>query len=310
MNEVPMVHIGSVSGQATRHVCAVVLFLSILILCWPTVRIVASLGLDDDRYIQIAAAPILFAFLAYWERKRIFQGMSWNPRLGIPSLVFVVAVYVAVLRSSSDRPDSLRLPLAVCAVILACMAAFILCYGLRSFLAAWFPLCCLVLMIPVPASMMDQFTAALEHASAAASYQMLRLVGIPVLAHGMKLSLPGLEIEVAPECSGIHSCLALALVGLLASRVCLRNGWNRLALVVATIPIAVFKNAIRISALASLGAYVNRALLFGPVHHYGGLVFTPFAIILLLALLVTLQKSEAWFAARRQGAGIVPSRTD
>lgn len=296
--EIHMVRGGRVSGQ--RTVCAALLCLSILILCRPTIRTAASLGLHDDRYIQIAAAPFLFAFLAYWERKRIFGDVAWNPRLGTPSLVLAVAVYLAFLRSSSYGPDSLRLPLAVCAVILACMATFILCYGLRSFRAAWFPLCCLVLMIPVPAPIMDQFTVALEHASAATSYQMLRLVGIPVFAQGMKLMLPGLEIEVAPECSGIHSCLALALVGLLASRVCLRNGWNRLALVVAAFPIAIFKNAIRISVLATVGAYVNRAVLFGPIHRKGGLVFTPLAVILLVALLVALQKAELWVRTRRR----------
>ncbi|HTR39646.1 MAG TPA: exosortase/archaeosortase family protein [Bryobacteraceae bacterium] len=299
MNKAQMVHVGSTSGQATRHLCGVVLFLAVLVLCWPTVKTVANLGLQDDRYVQIAAAPFLVAFLAYWERSRIFRDVAWNPRLGIASLVFVFAAYFAFLRSSSYRPDSLRLPCAVCAVILACMASFILCYGLRSFRAAWFPLCCLVLLIPVPAPIMDRFTVALEHASAATSYQMLRLVGIPVLAQGMKLALPGLEIEVAPECSGIHSCLALALVGLLASRVCLRSGWNRLALVVSTIPIAIFKNAIRISVLASLGAYVNRDVLLSPLHRKGGLVFTPLAVILLVVLLVLLQKREAWAAKRR-----------
>jgi len=300
MNEAQMVHVGSTSGQVTRHLCGVVLFLAVLVLCWPTVKTVASLGLHDDRYIQIAAAPFLVAFLAYWERKRIFREVAWNPRLGIASLVFVFAAYFAFLRSQSYPNDSLRLPFAVCAVILACMAAFILCYGLRSFRAAWFPLCCLVLLIPIPAPIMDRFTVALEHASAATSYQMLRLVGIPVLAQGMKLALPGLEIDVAPECSGIHSCLALALVGLLASRLCLRNGWNRLALVVAAFPIAIFKNAIRISVLASLGAYVNRAVLFGPIHRKGGLVFTPLAVVLLVLLLLVLQKAEAWGVARRQ----------
>jgi len=125
----------------------------------------------------------------------------------------------------------------------------------------------------------------------------------------MKLALPGLEIEVAPECSGIHSCLALALVGLLASRVCLRSGWNRLALVVSTIPIAIFKNAIRISVLASLGAYVNRAVLFGPIHRKGGLVFTPIAVVLLVLLLFALQRIEASSFKCKRVANAIPGRS-
>lgn len=295
--------------MSRRTICAALLGLAIMIVCWPTIRTIANLGLHDDRYVQIAAAPFLVTFLAYWERKRIFRNVSWNPRLGIPSLAIIVAVYVVFLRSQSYANDGLRLPLAVCTVILACMAAFILCYGLRSFRAAWFPLCCLALMIPVPASMMDQFTVALEHASAVTSFHILRVFGVPVLSQGMKLSLPGLDIEVAPECSGIHSCLALALVGLMASRVCLRSGWNRLALVAATIPIAVCKNAVRISVLASLGAYVDHAVLFGPIHRKGGLVFTPLAVVLLVLLLVALQKFEAWFAMGRHQSRAISADT-
>jgi len=74
----------------------------------------------------------------------------------------------------------------------------------------------------------------------------------------------------------------------------------RLALVVSTIPIAIFKNAIRISVIASLSAYVNRAFLYGRVHHYGGLVFTPLGVVLFVALLAGLQRYEAWEARHRQ----------
>jgi len=90
---------------------------------------------------------------------------------------------------------------------------------------------------------------------------------------------------------------------LLAGRVCLRYGWTRLALVVATIPIAILKNAFRISVLASLGAYVSPAFLHGRLHHYGGLVFTPLGVVLFLVVLAGLQRYEAR-AERRPGDAI------
>jgi exosortase len=89
------------------------------------------------------------------------------------------------------------------------------------------------------------------------SYEMLRLAGIPVYAQGMKLFLPNLTLEVAPECSGIRSLIALTLAALVAGRLFLRYGSTRLALALSTIPIAILKNALRISVNAWLGAYVN-----------------------------------------------------
>jgi exosortase len=277
------------AGMNARRVAIAVLWLALLILCWPTLKTAVNLGLNDDRYFPIVAAPFLVVFLMYWERNRIFPVAAWSARLGAPLLAVAAFIYLFVQRQYSSH-----LALAMTAVILLTMAMFILCDGLPSFRAVCFPLACLLLMIPAPAWAMDKITAGLQHGSAAMSVAMLRLAGIPVFAQGMRISLKGVEIEVAPECSGIRSCLALALVGLLAGRVFLRYNWNRLALVVSTIPIAIFKNAIRISVIASLGAYVNQAFLHGRIHRYGGLVFTPLGMLLFLALLVGLQKSEKW----------------
>ena len=301
------------TNTTARHLAIFSLFATVLIVCWPPVRTVLGLGLHDDRYVQTIAAPFLFSLLMYWERNRIFPMAAWSVSIGLPLLSLALAMYFVFLRRESYGEGDPYLMLTVLAVILVWIAMFILCFGVRSFRAALFPFLCLLLMIPVPVLVMDKFTAGLQHASAATSYEILRLIRVPVLAQGMTLSLPGLEIEVAPECSGVRSCLALALVGLLAARVFLRCGWNRVALVVATIPIAILKNAIRISVIAWLGAYVNRAFLFGRLHRNSGLVFNPLAVALLVALLIVLQKSEAWVGKRRQMASIVaegtPART-
>jgi exosortase len=277
----------------TRCLAISVLWVAVLIVCWPAVRAVADLSMRDERYVQIVVGPVLCLFLLVWERNRIFAVAAWSGA-GMPLLSLALSMYFVFLRRPSYAIEDVRFPLAVLSVIVAWVAVFIVCCGVRGFRAACFPLCCLLLAIPVPASLMDKLTAGLQHGSAAVSCQMLRLAGVPVFAEGMRMLLPGLEIDVAPECSGIHSLLALALVALLAGRLCLRYRWSRLALVVSTIPIAIFKNGVRISAIAWLGAYVNRAFLYGPIHHYGGLVFTPLGVALLVALLVTLQRSEAW----------------
>jgi exosortase len=292
----------------SRHLGAAALALCILFLFWPAVKVIENIGLHEDGDVQIVTAPFLVLFLLYWERDRIFREVRWNPRLGIPALSVALAAYLSFLRSQAYGKGGVGLILAVCALIVAWMSLFILTYGLPSFAAACFPLCCLIMMIPVPTRLLDGLTAALQHGSAATSIEMLRLVGIPVFAQGTKLLLPGLEIEVAPECSGIHSCLSLALVALVAGRLCLRSGWCRFLLLAFTIPFAIFKNAIRISTIASLGAYVNHAFLFGPIHHYGGLVFTPIALVLLVLVLFGLQKSETWMVSRLGGRPMIEER--
>ncbi len=147
-------------------------------------------------------------------------------------------------------------------------------------------------MVPAPSAWMDQITVWLQHASAATSYAILRLLGIPVFREGMIFQLRGLTLEVAQECSGIRSCLAFVLVAILASRVCLRSLWSQWTLIAFMIPIAIFKNAVRIVAISTLSAYVDSGYLHGRLHHEGGVVFSLVGIAFFVPLLFALQWLE------------------
>lgn len=59
------------------------------------------------------------------------------------------------------------------------------------------------------------------------------------------------------------------------------------------IPLAIFKNAVRIVTLSSLGVYVDRSFLYGKLHHEGGLLFAIIALAIFVPLLFALQKSES-----------------
>jgi exosortase/archaeosortase family protein len=109
----------------------------------------------------------------------------------------------------------------------------------------------------------------------------------------MRLQLPGLTIEVAPECSGIHSWLAFVLVAILSTRVFLRSSWKMLLLVALTVPIAIFKNAVRIVLISTLSVYVDRGIIDGPLHHEGGPVFALLDLAIFVPLLVFFRKLES-----------------
>jgi exosortase len=204
---------------------------------------------------------------------------------------------LALTSSPSARGEGARQPLVIFAIVLVWMASFILCYGIQSFRIALVPLCCLLLMIPASAAWMDQVTIGLQHASAATSFAMLRLAGIPVFKQGMIFLLRGITVEVAPECSGIRSCLVFVLVAIVASRVCLRSVWTQWMLIAFMIPIAIFKNAVRIVVISLLSAYVDTGYLHGRLHHEGGVVFSLVGIALFVPLLFVLQ----WLESRGRG---------
>jgi exosortase len=280
-------------GGTTRYLFFSVLLVIGLLLFWPSLAVALKLAVHNDRYLQVAVAPLLTAFLIFWDRKTIFSQACYNLLAGIP-LVTVAALLGASFRS---------LPFTILAIVLLALSTFLLCFGLRCFRTALYPLCCLFLMIPFPLAWMDRVATSLQYGSADVSYSMLRATGLPLFRHGLVFSLPGLDFEVGPDCSGIRSSLALLMLSLTASYLYLRFGWARSVLILLTVPIALIKNAARISVLALLGAYVDRIYIDGPLHHrYGGLVFSVLGAVLFVLALAGLQYLERWPGRRQTGS--------
>jgi exosortase len=158
----------------------------------------------------------------------------------------------------------------------------------------------LLLLVPPPEFVIDGFVEWLRSGSAAVTNVLFALSGTPVLRHGYVFVLPGVAIDIAPECSGIRSALAMLIICLLAGYLYLRTGWARTVLLVATLPMLVVKNGIRIVTLTLLAVHVDPSFLTGRLHHQGGFVFFMIGLLILWPLLLGLQKAEARLSS---GAG-------
>lgn len=271
---------------------SILLFTTILF--WYPLKLSLSLSFRDDRYLPIAVAPFLCLFLLWWERRPIFAHARFSPRAGRSWLAMAMLSGLALMHRWPVAKEEARLAPMMLAVVATWISAFLLCYGPRSFRKALFALCCLLLMIPVPTAWMDWITVGMEHSSAVTSWLLLRFLGIPVFREGMTLTLPGLSILVAPECSGIRSWLAFVLGAILATRVYLRSGWGIGTLIAMTVPIAIFKNAIRIVLLGALSVYVDRGIIDSPLHHQGGPVFAVIDVAIFVPLLALFQRLEGF----------------
>jgi len=107
------------------------------------------------------------------------------------------------------------------------------------------------------------------------------------------LSIPGLDIEVATECSSIRSSTILIVITLILGQLFLRTWWRKTLLVLAAALFAVVKNAVRIFTIAELGTRVDPGYLDGKLHHNGGIIFLALAVLAVVGLLWILRKNEA-----------------
>ena len=251
-----------------------------------------TLASRDERYTHILVVPMISVGLIWASRRKIFLESRYCPKVGIPALIVGIVLLIATGGRSSFFGQDASRSVAVFAIILVWTALFVLCYGLRSLKCAGFAFLFLLFMIPIPASVMDKAVIALQKGSAEMTASVFRLVGMPFLREGFKFALPGIDIEIAEECSGIRSSLSLFLSGVLAAHLFLRSSWSQICFALLIVPIVIFKNAVRIATISWLGVYVDRSFFFGNLHRYGGLPFSLLALAILGSVLLVLRKTE------------------
>ena len=158
-----------------------------------------------------------------------------------------------------------------------------------------FALLFLLFAVPLPLAVTNAFSVLLQYGSAEVADWTLGLSGLPVLREGrLEFRLPTMGMKVAEECSGVRSTMVLIIISLLAAKIFLRSSWRRAALALATIPLGLLRNALRITVLAWLSVNVDRGIMDGAFHHeWAGPLFFGLSLIPLFALLWWFLKSEA-----------------
>lgn len=261
-------------------------------LFWEALGMLLRLSMQHDYYSHILVVPIVSAGLIYWvERKEIFVNVQTSLRGALALLTFGTALYWLAGGSSSATPNG-NLSLTTLSIVIIWLGAFLFCYGAQAFRAAIFPLLFLLLIVPVPAFLLDKIIFGLQVVSSEASYGIFRAVGVPVFREGFLFYLPGILIEVAKECSGIRSSTALLILCLLLGHLSFRSRWRKACLFFAALPILIIKNALRIVTLSLLAVYVNPEILNSPLHQQGGILFFLLGLGILGFIIRLLQKSE------------------
>lgn len=238
-------------------------------------------------YSHAVLIPFLTLALLWYRREAIFQKSGSSPVAALLCVVGSAVLYGFWLASGDLIPND-SLSLAMGSAVLLAYAVFLLLFGAGAFAAGAFPLLFLLFVVPLPSPLLNAVIVYLQVGSAEATAWLFRLVPVPVYREGLFFQLPGLMIHVARECSGIRSSMALLITGLLAAYLAIPSWWKRLLVVAVILPLAVFKNGVRIVAITLLAIYVDDGFMTGDLHSRGGVLFFIFSLALLFPFILVL----------------------
>lgn len=251
-----------------------------------------QLSRRDETYSHMPLIPLVSAYLLFAARARIASAAqsALLPGIlivGIGGLLFLggTSLFEPVVRKDI-------LSLNTLAGLVIWLGGFIALFGVPSFRIASFPLLFLLFLVPIPTALLSMIVEFLQRASAEIANGLFLLLGVPFVRNDFVFELPGLSVMVARECSGIRSSISLFITGVLAAHIGLTTPWRRAALMLAVVPITVFKNALRVITLSLLGAYVDPRILDSQLHRAGGIPFFGLALVIFGCVFWLLRRSE------------------
>jgi exosortase len=271
------------------------LFAASLVFWWHSLVATARLALSNEAYTHILLILPVSVGLIYLDSQQ-WRSESWLPTTstrGLAAGLLIVAFGLGwYARWGSVTDIDLRLTVGIFSLVTWWLASVIFCFGIGAFRSFVFPLCFLFLLVPIPGQGLIGIVEFLQLQSAFAARIMFRAIGIHAGQDGIMLYIPGLDIEVARECSSIRSSLMLVVTTLVVAHLFLRSWWRKISLVVLAIPLSVAKNGLRIVTIGALGTRVDPGFLDGNLHHRGGVVFFGVAVFVMVGLLWILRRSE------------------
>jgi exosortase len=253
-------------------------------------RLVMTWWQDPD-FSHGFLVPIFAAYLVWTERRTLLDTKLAPTWIGVA--VVVLALSALLLGVFGAEQYVARTSLIVL------LAGLALCFGGWQLLKQLrFALLVLLLAIPIPIIIFNHVTFPLQILASKLASALLPLFGVPVLREGNVIVLPALKLEVAEACSGIRSLMSLFTLSIFYGYFLEKSFWRRALLALASIPIAIAANALRILGTGLCVQYWDPDKAMGFFHEFSGWVI----FLLSLACLFIVHRAMCFFPERRRQA--------
>ena len=215
------------------------------------------IGIRATRMVRAADGPSWFAVLAL----AAVLGLNTVGELSAIQVIIQLSFVLAIW--------------ALCAVV----------FGWGGVRAIWPGLLFLLFMVPLPDILQFNLSNQLQLVSSRLGTAVLRLVGVPVFLQGNVIDLGAYKLQVVEACNGLRYLFPLACFGYLSTILFRGPAWQRMLLLLSSVPIAVFMNSFRIAVTGVLVNQYGTSAADGFMHYFEGwVIFSACLVIMFLEM--------------------------
>ena len=277
----------------------ILLLLLFVAACYANTIVGTAVAWDSPTYSHGYLIPLFAAFLLF-QRRQPFGEVSQLERWWGVALI-VLATVMRVLGSYTVQFTIDRISLVICL-----LGVFLLVGGFRTLRWAGPAIGFLLFMFPLPGYLVDHIMRPLQTLATKCSVYGLQTLGIDAYREGNRIILESSPLNVAEQCSGLRMltifiALAVAMV-MISSH---RPWWERIVILISSVPIALLANFIRITLYGVLlNLQVSEKIANQIFHDFAGIVMMPLALgflfleMQILSRLMIEEKAPAYLSTR------------
>ncbi|QDU55065.1 exosortase [Aeoliella mucimassa] len=276
------------SGKTKAAIAAILALLGVWAY-WPAIVATVANWSSNPDYSHGFLVPFICAGILY-ARRSSFPGFDDRPLAPIGLSLLVVAALFRYVAGRFYLPDidpwTIPFWIGGCVWMLCGWKVFRWAAPAIGFL--WFAM-------PLPATIELALSMPLQRIAAGWSVWVLQLFGQPAIADGTVILLDDHQLDVERACSGLRmffGILALAVATITLARPGL---WKSIVLLVATIPVSITANVVRVATTALLLKYFSGEAAHRFSHDFAALAMIPLAAVLFGLVLWILQTSTKKF---------------
>jgi exosortase len=281
---------GSADGPGLPSACVTVIlagaavFIALLWSYWPTMLDLIREWHTSKEYSSGMLVPLLAVYVI-WSRRQEMSSVNLRPALlwGAVALLCAQACRGLGLYYMYRSGERLSLILSVAALVL-------LIAGWGYLKKLWPVLIFLCLMLPWPNRIQGAVSLPLQRWATSSAVFCLELGGWEIVRNGNTIEVEGVPLFVAEACNGLRMITAFFVISALVVLLTRRSWWEKLIVLLSSVPIALLCNTVRLVVTALLYTVVENETGRKLIHDWDGYAMMPLALAMVVG--------ELWLLSR------------
>ncbi len=272
------------SGQVLMLLGALLVSITFIWNYGPGLADLFDLWQKSDEYSFGLLVPFLAVYIL-WSRRQDIVKCPIKPSLWWGLFTFAGAHIVRLLGLFLMYSSAERL-----SIVMSIAALVLLLFGWQLFRKVFTTLLFLCLMLPWPNIVQYYVGLHLQRYATSSAVFCLETIGYEIMREGNIIHIGDASVAVAEACNGLRMITAFFAISGLVALLVRRTWWEKLIILISSIPIALLCNTVRLAVTAVFFTLLEGEHWEKIFHDFGGYAMMPLALAAVVGELWLLTK--------------------